>query len=165
MLPCCLARDGGSIAWRAHQNPGLLARVQPVSGVSDVDSPDVVSAAPPGGNVNKPESGTYGDVTELERLQSALPGAQPQQPNQLRPLAPMAPMPAPAQTGGLPRAIFDPSTQPDVPVSTPLAAPTPVAGTATEQRIQLLDAYARDPSFSEETRQFFARYRDRLIRG
>lgn len=127
---------------------------------------DVIEQLPAGGNVAQPTSGSYGDVVELEALASALPGAQPQQssPMQAAP-PPMTPRPPQPAATGLPSALFAPTTQPDVPVGTPLTQTSPVGGSPQEQRIQLLDAYARDPNMSEVTRQLMARYRDRLIRG
>ena len=130
------------------------------------DVTTVLDQLPAGGGVNTPSSGSYGDVVELEALASALPGAQPQE---SAPMAaappPMTPRPPQPASTGLPAALFAPTTQPDVPVGTPLTQTTPVGGTPQEQRIQLLDAYARDPNMSEVSRQLFARYRDRLIRG
>ncbi len=131
-----------------------------------MNSPDVIEQMPAGGGVNKPESGTYGDGVELSRLQSALPGAQPAQSSPTMPAPPpMTPRPPQPQSTGLPSALFGPTTQPDIPVSTPPSLPTPVAGTPPEQRIQLLDSYSNNPAFSEESRAYFRQYRDRLIRG
>lgn len=131
-----------------------------------MDNPNVATAVPAGGNVAKPASGTYGDGAELDRLESALPSLQPQQssPTVAAP-SPMTPRPPQAPMSGLPEGLFAPTTQPNVPVSTPPTQQAPVAGTPPEQRIQLLDAYANNPAFSETTRQFFASYRDKLIRG
>ncbi len=129
-------------------------------------NPDVIEQMPAGEGVNKPASGSYGDGVELSRLQSALPGAQPSQPSATAPAPPpMTPRTPPPVPAGLPAALFGPTTQPDIPVSTPPSMPTPVAGTAPEQRIQLLDAYANNSAFSEESRAYFRQYRDRLLRG
>lgn len=70
-------------------------------------------------------------------------------------------------SGGLPSALLAPTTQPGVPVSTPLAAPpvNPIASAATDRQRNLiyLDALATNPNNSAETRQWATEVRNRLI--
>lgn len=124
--------------------------------------PDVMEQLPAGGNPMKPTSGTYGDVANLERLKGdlELPGTDGPSPSQ-RPAPPApgapggAPVP-PATPGTVPSVLMAPTTQPDVPASTPLGgvAPTPVSMTGAQARLARLDMLSRDPSVSEETQQW-----------
>lgn len=122
-------------------------------------TPDVLEQVPAGGGMNKPESGTYGEKTELAALQQALPEAEPAAPQP-------EPQPVPAQTGGgvavpppgLPRGLMAPTNRPDVPVATPLSAPAadPMGGAATdrERRMRYLEILCYDPRVSPELREW-----------
>jgi hypothetical protein len=106
--------------------------------------PDVIDQLPAGGNPSEPQSGSYGDVVDLERLKSALPGQQPSEPAGVR---------------------AGPTRQPDVPISTPLTQTAPIGGIPSEQRIQLLEAWSRDPRMSQESRETIRGWLNRLIRS
>jgi len=112
----------------------------------DVDK----GAVPPGGNVNKPASGTYGEGAALDRLKRALPGvnAQPGQtppqgpdPGRVAALPPAGKGPNGAPGGGaagspipgIPAPIIRPSDRPNVPVS---AQAPEVAGEAIPTMVQ-----------------------------
>lgn len=121
---------------------------------------------PAGGNVNSPESGTYGERAALDRLQASLPGQNPGSPAATQPMSPPQGRPGPAPTppgqggtGGPPAALFAPTIQPDTPVSTPLnvnAAPVvPQDGPA--QRLMLWHKLANDPAVADETRELAQR--------
>lgn len=122
-------------------------------------TPDVLEQVPAGGGVNKPESGTYGEKTELAALQQALPEAEP-----IAPQPEMQPTPGPTGGGvpvppaGLPRGLMAPTNRPDVPVSTPLAGPAadPMAGAADarERRLRYLEILSSHPDASPELREW-----------
>lgn len=125
-----------------------------------MDSPDI-SQLPQSPNASKPASGTYGDVATADKLKQAMglgqrtPG--PPAPN----ISPMPGGAKPEQAGGpfgLPASITAPTQQPDVPVSTPLAAtpinPVQQAGDNMQKRLAFLDMLARNPDVSDTTREF-----------
>jgi len=119
-----------------------------------------------GGNVNAPESGTYGEGAALERLQSDLPTMDPTQPSSPgsgggtgAPPYQGAAAPAP----GLPPSILAPSNQPDVPVTSPLQSPLPAPQDPPELRILKLQQLQQEGT--EETRQWATLWLNRLIRA
>jgi hypothetical protein len=126
----------------------------------------------PGGGINSPASGTYGEKASLQRLEQSLPKAAPPGPGQEQG-APVAPLPntSPAprpQPGAVPAGILSPSTMPDVPQSTPLAGipanPMVAAQTARQRRLSALDAWISNPATSPETKEWAQTWRDKLIR-
>jgi hypothetical protein len=136
------------------------------------DSPNVTSMAPASGPVNQPTSGTYGEVTELEKLKTNLAGTAPDRPA----VAPTPPAPgpvagpgAPPAPPGLPSALLAPTARPDVPVSTPLQAPpvNPVsaAGTPAQQRLAIVDALIEHPEASESVKDWARVLRSKLVRA
>lgn len=133
--------------------------------------PDVAEQLPASGNPMKPASGSYGDGASLDRLKASLPGAESSSAPSVRNLPPVAGPPpgatAPQGAQGLPAGLTRPTSMPDVPVSTPLMAPpqNPVAGAADarQQRLLLLDQIANSPSVSDETREWAATFRQKLI--
>lgn len=131
------------------------------------DTPDVLEQVPAGGGMNKPASGTYGEKTELAALQQELPvDPAASQPNVRPTPAPPAGPARPAPAGGLPKGLLAPTTQPDVPASTPLAGPVdPFAGAvdARQRRLALLDILSRHPEVSPETREFADTLKRKLI--
>lgn len=122
-----------------------------------------------GGNVNAPASGTYGEGAALERLKQSLPMAETgAAPSAADPTAPMPTPPAGGMstppTGGLPSPLLAPTQRPDVPVSTPLGAPTaPMPATGRQQRMAILDALANSPDVSDETREWASMMVKRLV--
>lgn len=128
--------------------------------------PDVVEQLPAGGNPNAPASGTYGEEAAQQRLESALPNVNSEQSRQVSP-APMTsePSPVPPPAPGLPQAIFNPTTQPRTPISTPLNEFGPMApGTPEETVIQILDMLTRSPDVTETTKEIARLALDRIIR-
>jgi hypothetical protein len=131
-------------------------------------------------SVNAPASGPYGEGAALQRLQDALPKAQPS------PTAPSGPpmpsvSPEPAQPTspqregrppsgaalppGVPSPILAPTDRPDVPVSTPLASQSATPSlSAAQQRLQILDLLAESPGVSPTT-QAWAQMVRRVIIG
>ncbi|HYF46826.1 MAG TPA: hypothetical protein VD926_11490, partial [Acidimicrobiales bacterium] len=97
----------------------------------------------PGGNVNQPASGTYGEGVALDRLKKQFPsaaggegegGLQPSAPPQIDPTKVGGTPPdlggrpdtgGAAPPPGIPAAILHPTQEPNVPVGTPLAVDTP----------------------------------------
>lgn len=135
------------------------------------DTTDISKMALPGGNVNAPASGTYGEGAALQRLKEQLPAVEQtaQEPGMSG-----APMPTPPSgasmpsqpPAGLPSAILSPSTRPDVPVSTPLGVPSmPVADTGRQKRMAMLDALENDPNASAATKEWAGTVRRALIQG
>jgi len=137
------------------------------------DTTDVSKLPTDGPAVNSPASGAYGEGAALERLRAQLPGA---------PAAgasgptPASPMPLPPTGGGvsnrstgLPQGLFMPTQRPDVPVSTPLAAPpvSPLANaqTSRQRNLAILTAILNDPRSSEVTKDFAQTTIDHLIQG
>lgn len=124
-----------------------------------VDASDINKMPMPGGNVNAPASGTYGEGAALENLKRQLPSTPSPGPSTQNPVAPM-PTPrlggmAPAPTPGVPSALLAPTSRPDVPVSTPLAGgPMPMSQSAAQRRLAVLDALANNPDVSEATREW-----------
>jgi hypothetical protein len=111
----------------------------------------------------EPSSGTYGAVTELEKLSTDLqpppppgatggPGPQPQAP---APGMPMGPRPTPTP-GTVPDVLLGPTQRPDVPASTPLApgSPAPGAVNAAQRNLAILDLLSRSEEVSDETREW-----------
>ena len=137
------------------------------------DTTDINKMPMPGGGVNTPASGTYGEGAALERLKAQLPAA----PTGAAPSAadPSAPMPTPpagppaasAPAGGLPSALLAPTQRPDVPVGTPLdmGAPPPSAMSGRQRRMAILDALVNSPEVSDETRELAQMLMERLISG
>ncbi len=124
--------------------------------------------------VNEPESGTYGEKADLNRLKQSLPpmegqGQQPQGP---------APMPdrggatPPRPTGrpvkgpsGLPSGIMQPAGgDPSRPLSAPAQMPQRPAA-ADQQRLAILDALSTHPDVSQETREWAELVKEYLISG
>lgn len=133
-----------------------------------MDSPDVLEQVPAGGGMNKPESGTYGEKTELAALQAALPQAEPTAPQPDVQVTPSSTGSAPRPTApGLPAGLMAPTQRPDVPVSTPLAgAPVnPLAGAADarQKRLMLLDILSRNPQASPEVQEWASILKQKLI--
>ena len=128
------------------------------------DTTDVTKMPLPGGNVNSPASGTYGEKAALERLKSQLPGVDAGAgPTASNPAAPMPTPPAGAGISnspppGVPSGIMAPTSRPDVPVSTPLqqGPVSPLAGaqTGNQQRLAILDSLANSPNVSDSTREW-----------
>jgi hypothetical protein len=121
-----------------------------------------------GVSVNRPNSGTYGEKADLNRLKQALPAAQGPGPTAQQPPAPpissdpVAPTPPPQgrpSTGGpvppgIPSVLLAPTQQPDVPVATPLAGPATAVGAVDpmQKRMALLDSLANSGEVSATTR-------------
>lgn len=129
--------------------------------------PDVSDQVPAGGNVSKPPSGSYGDVKELEDLQAALPGMEPDRQQAIAPTPASAPPPRPAApTGGLPPGLLAPSRRPDLPVSAPMTDPGSFmpAQNRQERMIRTLDAIAKDQSMSPETQEWAQRVLNMVVR-
>lgn len=131
-------------------------------------TPDVLEQVPAGGGMNKPESGTYGEQTELAALQQALP-AQPASPQpQMQPVPSTTGGGVSAPPSGLPRGLTAPTTRPDVPASTPLGPPQPTdpyagAVDARQRRLRLLDILSQSPDSSEEIREWASILKQKLI--
>ena len=130
-----------------------------------MDLPSTGAVAPDG--VNKPPSGTYGEKAAAAGLAKQLPfggGGQNTAPPAPPPVSaqPMAPDQGPMgrppgqAVPGLSSVLTGPTTQPQVPVSTPLAQPpvNPMSQAQDPQhaRIILLDQLSQSPQVSEETR-------------
>ena len=124
---------------------------------SDTLAPDV-SQIP----VNQPASGTQGQISEVERLRSALPSTPgSQQQGSAPPAAPpvepgRAPGAAPTPSGpvpGVPDVLMRPG-QPAAP--TPGGAFAAPAGAVTpeQSRVGYLHALSTDPNVSAETREY-----------
>jgi hypothetical protein len=133
------------------------------------DMTDISKMPLPGGNVNSPASGTYGEGVALERLKQQLPEAPPTPPT---PGGGMPPMQSPGvrpasgpPSPGLPPALLAPTARPSIPPATPLA---PMGGpvmpvTGQQRRMQMLDALATSPNVSDETREWAQLLMDHLI--
>jgi hypothetical protein len=131
--------------------------------------PDISQLTPATGRVGQPASGTYGEGAPLADLQRQLPA--PTAPPQGMDAAPSPAgglMPEPPPGGALPRSLMPgsvaPTTRPSEAPSTPLTMPTPIAETPSEQQIQRLEAWARDPNVSETTRAWAQSILDSLER-
>ena len=71
-----------------------------------------------------------------------------------------------AQPAGLPPALLRPTSQPNVPVSTPLGPPQQAADpglSGRQRRMQVLDVLANDPNVSETTREWATTVMNHLI--
>jgi hypothetical protein len=138
------------------------------------DTFDIAKQTLPGGNTNKPASGTYGDQKNLDDLKASFPQA-PSMPGSAS--GGPAPMPTPPSGGGvstapapgLPSALLAPTTRPGTPVGTPLGAPpvNPVqaAATARQRNMAVLDALVNDPNVSTTTREWARSVMGNLIKG
>lgn len=127
----------------------------------------------PGGNVNQPASGTYGEQQSLLNLQQSLPAMAPQQqgaPN----LPAINPTPmrstregaaAPSTVPGIPDVLNHPTQQPNVPASTPLAPTPQLPVTPMQSRMAIVDALAQSPNVSPETREWAQMIRRRLVQA
>jgi hypothetical protein len=121
--------------------------------------PDVVNQIPATGNPMEPQSGSYGQVADLDRLkqQLSVPGGPGAGASPTPPPPPGAPQgqgltPPP---GGVPEVLMAPTTQPGVPPSTPLGgAPPAVSAESGEQRrMEALVQLATSPGVSVATRE------------
>lgn len=122
------------------------------------DIPEKLASA-----VNKPESGTYGEKADLQRLRSQVPTSGSTPPQQQRPLPsisdrPVRPMPVPSRESivpGLPDVLVEPSNREWEPLATmPMGAPRQLTMTAQQLRLMKLDALANSPEVSPETREW-----------
>ena len=116
--------------------------------------------------VNKPESGSYGEKTDLARLQAQLtspgaaigsgPQAQPMPGLQQAPVRPATNQGSPVP--GLPAQLFtQPTTRPTEPLTAmPLGVAQRPAVTGQQERLRILDALANDPNRTPETRAWAA---------
>jgi hypothetical protein len=133
-----------------------------------MDSPDVMEQMPAGGGVNKPASGTYGEVADLNRLKSQLdvpetpgPGSGPPPGSGPSPGSgggfPGGPPPKSPMPGTVPDVLMGPSTQPDTPMSTPLQGtgiPQATAMNGAQKRMKALIALSESPEADTETREW-----------
>lgn len=138
------------------------------------DTFDIAKQTLPGGNVNRPASGAYGDQKNLDDLAKSFPQA-PSMPGSAS--GAPAPMPLPPSGGGvstapspgLPPALLAPTQRPDTPVNTPLAAapvnPVQAAATARQKNLAILDALVSDPNVSSATREWARTAMENLIQG
>lgn len=123
------------------------------------DMTDITKQPLPGGNVNKPASGTYGEGVALERLKQQLPvpdavPAMPAGPSAMP--SPPVSSPGSPPPPGLPPVLLAPTARPDVPMASPLAG-VPMAQqpmTAAQRRLAVLDALVNSPDVSQETREW-----------
>lgn len=138
--------------------------------MSDVN---VMEQQPAGGNPMQPDSGTYGERAELNRLQQTLPRSSgPGSAPMLEAAAPPAPMPsapppAPAPSGLVPEALLRPTERPDVPVYSPLdpsqTGQFPGAVNAQQRRLMMLEMLSDHPDASPEMREWASIVRQKLI--
>jgi len=128
--------------------------------------------------IGKPSSGTYGEKKELDDLKGALPPMNPQgapsgtgpapmpQPSPNLPAAPGGrPVNAPK---GVPSALMGKTSDPSMPVNTPLSGPAPAqpgAQSGQEARIALLQSLATSDQVSDETRSWAQAVLDMIIGG
>lgn len=124
---------------------------------------DVTSQTPAGGNPMQPSSGTYGDVTELEKLKQditppgTMGGPGPQATPPPPPGMPQGTrLPAASAPGTVPDVLLGPTKQPDTPQFTPMTptGPGPGAVSANQRRLAVLDALAQSQEVSDETREW-----------
>lgn len=126
--------------------------------MSDTFTPDVAQQIPAGGGANTPASGEFGEKAALARLEQQLPQAEAEAEAEQGP----SPLPAGSEapitppTEGLPRGLFAPSRQPDVPASTPLTEVPPPPSTPTEKVLRVLEILSDETnaSVSRTTRQW-----------
>jgi len=125
--------------------------------------------------VNKPSSGTYGEGAALDRLNQSLPpmgqGAQgegvqvPPMPEPPQPSLNPPGRPASAPPG-VPGSLLHPSSQPGVPLNTPLdrgqQTAVPMERSAQEARGMLLQQLSESPQVSEATRKWARHVLDML---
>lgn len=140
--------------------------------MATTDTTDISKMPTDGPAVNAPASGTYGEGAALERLRQSFPvapaGGGGQGP---QPVPPMQQPPTGAGVSnaptGLPPGLLLPTNQPNVPASTPLAAPQPnpvaAAQTMRQKRLAVLDSIVASPTVSEATREWATHLRDLLI--
>lgn len=137
--------------------------------MTDVSQMPLAGPAP-----NQPESGTYGAKAQTDALKKAIGMAPPSTgaPAGQQGPPPMSGLPGGAKpqesTGpfGLPAAITNPTQQPNVPGSTPLAQPVnPVASaqTSSQKNLALLDMLSKNPDVSDTTREWAQLVLSRLI--
>ena len=135
------------------------------------DMPEIEKTPTADTSVNSPESGTYGEKADLNRLRQALP---PMGPPGSEGTGAAAPAPTPGRrpgpsSPGIPDALLAPTDRPDVPLGQPLAPGgvqmPPRAQAADQQRLAILDALTTHPDVSEETREWAKLVRDSLIEG
>ncbi len=128
-------------------------------------------------SVNNPESGTYGEKEDLNRLKQSLPpmgppgtegsGAAPMP--QRQGVVPQRPTGRPKNApAGVPGGVLAPTARPSVPLDQPLTAepqmpPRPAA--ADQQRLAILDALTTHPDVSDETREWAKLVMEALIAG
>lgn len=132
------------------------------------DLTDVSQMPMSGPQPNEPSSGTYGAKAQVDALKKAIgmpppnsggaPGGAPAGPPDMS-TAPGGVKPStPGGPFGLPAAITNPTQQPNVPSTTPLAAPpvNPVAGAQgqSQKNLALLDMLTRNPDVSDSTREW-----------
>lgn len=135
--------------------------------------PDVVEQIPAGGNPMQPESGTYGAKASTDRLkqQLNLPGGEtsspPTKPTSMQPGQPQG-QGVPASPSGVPDVLMRPTTQPDVPPSTPLSPAAsqqfPGAVNAAQRRVAGLQALVDSPNVSAELKEWAQVVLDKLTR-
>jgi hypothetical protein len=132
-------------------------------------NPDVINQLPATGNPMEPQSGTYGNVADTERLkqQLDLPGTGPGN-AAVKPTAPHPPgQPQGTQitspSGGVPDVLLKPTNRPDVPASTPLQGTEPPPSQTVQNHIAALQALISSPTTSQTTKSWaetvLARYR------
>lgn len=138
---------------------------------------------PAGGNVNRPDSGVYGEGAALESLKKSLPttGATPAAAPAgapvpsvgTEPVAPVVRNEGRPRTGaavppGIPSVLLAPTQQPQIPVGTPLASAAPAApgngaSTPSQSRLAMLDMLANSPDVSPTTREWAQNLMDALL--
>ena len=143
------------------------------------DLPEIEKTPTSDTSVNEPESGTYGEKADLNRLRQSLPpmGPPPGAPGAAKPIPTPGPGTSPTSRPGrppegppgVPAALMAPSSRPGVPLSQPPRPAGPIrpprAQAADQQRLMILDALTTHPDVSEETREWAKRVRDALIEG
>lgn len=130
-------------------------------------TPSIIEQMPAGGNVSRPQSGSYGEKAEAERLKQALPQSDAAPPQQAgTPPSGFGTAPSPTRAPALPPGLLAPTTRPDVPVSTPLAVPTdPFAGAvdARQRRLRMIDIISTHPDASPELKEWASVVKQKLI--
>lgn len=136
----------------------------------------------PGGPVNQPASGTYGEKAATSRLKSQLPpmpggvpgeGAGPPGAGGGSPVSLPAPGPGPVAPGaespipGVPAGIIRPTSRPGVPVNSPFdpsaGSPMPPSMTPSQERLNILDALSQHPD--PEVSEWASLVKEALIAG
>lgn len=128
--------------------------------------PTDVEKLPAGGGVNRPDSGTYGEKADLNRLRQQLPSSgapapgQPGPPSMPSPGRGTVPQPVgrpPQGPAGVPSVLMSPGTA-GRPVGTPLDRGGP-GGVVTSQstvqtRLAILQELSTSPDVSQATREW-----------